>query len=608
MDYINEKLRLAFCFLLFSCMAVSGFGGAAYASGNAASLFQKANKSHVELNRDASKKKFRDNWVKVICEFRDIAEKYPDSEFAPQAYLKIGNVYEQLHRYSGKKNDLLMASQAYQDLVREYPGNKSADEALYEAGLIEERLGSKDKAADFYRRIVDEYAERDSADQARKKLGMSVSSAGRKAAVPAEKSKTDTLKRTADKKAGARTAVRNIRDWTVQGATRVMIDLDETVSYKKFILPEVSKEKRPKRLVIDLQGAWKTAAIPSVRQIEGSIVSGIRVSQFTSDKVRIVLDLTGKSRFEAFTIEDPFRIVIDVGPNSASLKSASAGLNAASGLDVSSAVAAADQESAPYKSMIKKVAPGSPAKTNKNEEVPTIASQLSLRVSRIVIDPGHGGKDPGAISPTGVREKDLTLEIGILLAKRLKADGFEVFLTRSKDVFLTLEERTTFSNKKRADLFISVHLNSHHNHTVNGIETYFLNLTTDSSAIEVAARENATTQKSISDLQLIINDLMLNSKINESSRFANSVHTSIISSAVTTGYDGRNLGVRQAPFYVLLGAQMPSILLELGFLTNSMDIGMLKRRAYQETLVDGIAKGINNYIMNTTYAYSWRNK
>ncbi|MRR14550.1 N-acetylmuramoyl-L-alanine amidase, partial [archaeon] len=222
--------------------------------------------------------------------------------------------------------------------------------------------------------------------------------------------------------------------------------------------------------------------------------------------------------------------------------------------------------------------------------------------------PGHGGKDPGAISPNGVKEKEITLEIGRQLLKRLKADGFEVFLTRNRDEFLTLEERTVIANKKRADLFVSIHVNSHQNSAVSGIETYFLNLTTDSSAIEVAARENATAQKSMSDLQLILNDLMLNTKINESSKFASSVHTSVISSALNIGYEGKNHGVKQAPFYVLLGAQMPSILLELGFITNTTDIGLLKRQAYQTTLVDGIAKGINNYIMNTTYAYSWRSK
>jgi N-acetylmuramoyl-L-alanine amidase len=143
---------------------------------------------------------------------------------------------------------------------------------------------------------------------------------------------------------------------------------------------------------------------------------------------------------------------------------------------------------------------------------------------------------------------------------------------------------------------------------VKGIETYFLNLTTDSSAIEVAARENAYTDKSISDLQLILNDLMLNSKINESSKFANCVHTSVLASAHSTGYDGSNLGVKQAPFFVLLGAQMPSILIELGFITNPTDVTKLKQRAYQDSLVEGIAKGINSYIMNTTYAYSWRHK
>lgn len=607
MDYINEKLGLAFCILLIGFIVACDFGAEAYASNNVADLFQNANKSYVELDRDASKKKVRDNWVKVICEFRDIAERYPDSAFAPQAYFKVGKVYEHLYRYSGKKSDMLMASKAYQDTAGKYPKNDIADDALFNAGLAEGSLGSKDKASACYRRIIDEYAKGDMVEQARKKLGESTPASDAKASVKAEKPEKIAREETAEKKAKTRSALKNVRDWTAQGNTRVVIDLDGAVPYKTFVIPGESKENRSSRLVIDLSDARMPAGIPSNHKIEDAPVSGIRISQFAADKVRIVLDIKGKPYFAASAMEEPFRIIIDVGNSSASLKSASAELNTASGLGVSSQ-GAAPQETVPYQSTVKKVAPNSPAKVGDKDDIPTIAAQLSLRVSRIVIDPGHGGKDPGAISPTGMREKDLTLEIGKLLAKRLKADGFEIFMTRSKDEFLTLEERTTFANKKRADLFISVHINSHQNSTVNGIETYFLNLTTDSSAIEVAARENATTQKSISDLQLIINDLMLNSKINESSKFANCVHTSIISSAATTGYDGRNLGVRQAPFYVLLGAQMPSILLELGFLTNSMDIGLLKKQAYQETLVDGIAKGINNYIMNTTYAYSWRNR
>lgn len=209
-------------------------------------------------------------------------------------------------------------------------------------------------------------------------------------------------------------------------------------------------------------------------------------------------------------------------------------------------------------------------------------------------------------SDRGVLEKDLVLGIGKALARRLRLEGFEVFMTRDSDVFLTLEERTAFANKKRADLFVSIHINAHNNKGLQGIETYFLNLTTDASAIEVAARENATTSKSISDLQLIINDLMLNSKINESSRFASSVHKCVMSSVLNTGYQGKDLGVKQAPFYVLLGAQMPSILCELGFITNGTEASLLQCESHQSTLIDGIAKGINKYIMNTTYAYMRR--
>jgi N-acetylmuramoyl-L-alanine amidase len=246
------------------------------------------------------------------------------------------------------------------------------------------------------------------------------------------------------------------------------------------------------------------------------------------------------------------------------------------------------------------------SKSQMSDDVPSIAAQLSLKVSRIVVDAGHGGKDPGAKGPGGIQEKDLTLAIAKALARRLRLEGFDVYLTRDSDVFLTLEERTAFANKKRADLFVSIHINASGDTGAQGIETYFLNLTTDSSAIEVAARENATTSKSISDLQLIINDLMLNSKINESSRFANCVQKSLISSVLTNGYQGRDFGVKQAPFYVLLGAQMPSILCELGFITNNGDSSLLQSDAHQSTLIDGIAKGVNRYIMNTTYAYNRR--
>lgn len=229
------------------------------------------------------------------------------------------------------------------------------------------------------------------------------------------------------------------------------------------------------------------------------------------------------------------------------------------------------------------------------------------KVSRIIIDPGHGGKDPGAIGPAGEKEKDVTLAVSKELAARLNEVGFEIFLTRKDDTFIPLEERTAFANKKKADLFISVHVNANEKVSLRGVETYFLNLTTDASALKVADRENAIASKSLSALQFIIKDLTLNARINESSRFASSIQKSIISSLGKAGHMTKDHGVKQAPFYVLMGAQMPSILIETGFITNATESKLLQKKSYQNSIVKGIISGINLYVSNTVVAYNNRN-
>jgi N-acetylmuramoyl-L-alanine amidase len=622
MDYINDKLRISACVLLFFIMTV-GWGQGAKAAGDPATLFQDASRDYVDLVRDAAKKKVRENWLKLINEYLSIAEKFPESDLAPESCARAARVCEHFSRYSGRKSDLKTSSQIYQDLARRYPKSAIADDALYNAGLLEEKLGNNEKAASLYHRILDEYAQGDMTDKAGEKLYIKPSAEKPAKKAPVEKpaqtalmekplekavqkaTRGKAVEKPADKPQDGEVEVKNaetpsrvkkISHTTNEGSTRVIVELDGGATYKAFVAPEDKTLNKPVRLVIDLKGARTPKDVPTREDVDEGIVSSIRTSRHPDNTVRIVLDLKEKPSYQISRTEDPSQIIIDVGGSKAFTRQTA-----------SAQSDARDGTAPPYqKQTVKKVPKGTHSQMRK--DLPSIASQLCLKVSKIVVDPGHGGKDPGAISASGVKEKDLTLEIGKLLAKRLKADGFEVYLTRTRDEFVALEERTTFANKKRADLFVSLHVNSHQNLAVSGIETYFLNLTTDTSAIEVAARENTYSDKSISDLQLILNDLMLNSKINESSRFANCVHTSVLSSATTTGYDTKNLGVRQAPFYVLLGAQMPSILIELGFLTNSTDISLLKKHSYQETLVDGVAKGINSYIMNTTYAYSWRNK
>ena len=195
-----------------------------------------------------------------------------------------------------------------------------------------------------------------------------------------------------------------------------------------------------------------------------------------------------------------------------------------------------------------------------------------------------------------MQEKNLVLDIAQRVAAKLrKLLGVEVLLTRQDDTYLDLEERTAFANTKDADVFVSIHANAAASHRLNGIETYFLNLASDEESMRVAARENATTTRSISDLQVILNDLMLNSKINESNRLARAVHGELLKNTNQKA-KVNDLEVKQAPFYVLIGARMPAVLVEVGFITNPQEQRRLSSKAYREAVAQGIAEGVAKYV------------
>ena len=226
----------------------------------------------------------------------------------------------------------------------------------------------------------------------------------------------------------------------------------------------------------------------------------------------------------------------------------------------------------------------------------SLARQLGLSVRRVVIDPGHGGKDPGCFSRGGAKEKDIVLNLAKILAKKLEQQlGLEAILTRNRDVFLSLEKRTAFANVKKADLFVSLHINAHKLRNVHGLETYFLNMATDERAVMVAARENATSEKHISDLQKILNDLMLNTKINESSRLAHEVQKGMVSRIKKRYKKVKSLGVKQAPFYVLIGAEMPAVLVEIAFISNPDEERRLRDPDFKERLATALFDSIKRY-------------
>lgn len=211
----------------------------------------------------------------------------------------------------------------------------------------------------------------------------------------------------------------------------------------------------------------------------------------------------------------------------------------------------------------------------------------------VVVDPGHGGKDSGAVSPWGLKEKDVVLKIAFMVEKILKRrSGFKVYLTRRRDRFLTLEERTAFANRVGADIFVSIHCNSSRSHRLHGVETFFLNWTKDPVAMAVAAKENSVDRKNMTDLQLILTDLMITSKIDRSQRLAIDIHKSLVASIKRSYRKVGDLGVRQGPFYVLMGASMPSVLVEVGFLSNRTEERRLRKSSYRWAVARGIVSGI----------------
>ena len=230
----------------------------------------------------------------------------------------------------------------------------------------------------------------------------------------------------------------------------------------------------------------------------------------------------------------------------------------------------------------------------------TLTRALGLKIGRIVIDAGHGGHDTGTIGPTGLMEKDLCLDVALRLGKIIqqRLPGADVVYTRADDTFIPLEERTHIANEAKADLFISIHANSSHDHGARGIETYYLNLKGSPDAMEVASRENATAQESVHDLEDLVKKIARSEKIDESREFAADIQDSLAKRIQKTYKPVKDRGVRKAPFVVLIGADMPSILTEISFLSNPADELLLKKPDHRQRVAEGLYQGVASYLQS----------
>jgi N-acetylmuramoyl-L-alanine amidase len=366
-----------------------------------------------------------------------------------------------------------------------------------------------------------------------------------------------------------------VRSWSNPDYTRVAVTLDREVKYTYHKLKQDLSGVLPERIYIDFTGASIASGVGNI-PIGDGLLKMARVGQYKPDVVRVVLDIENIREFKIFPLSNPFRIIIDVkGERRAEITRLEESLRPAEPrLDVASDPLVVVEAKKTAKDRIK---PG--------------------KIRRIVVDPGHGGHDPGAVGPNGIKEKDVVLSIGLKLARKIKEEtGIDAVMTRSTDVFIPLEERTAIANKVNADLFVSIHANASLNRSAAGIETYYLNLAKTDKAARVAARENNTSLEKVGLLQTILFDLMANYKINDSARMAEEVQKSLYGK-VSNKYRGtRNLGVKQGPFYVLVGAIMPSILVETAFISNQREEELLTDKEYQEMTAAGILDGICSYV------------
>jgi N-acetylmuramoyl-L-alanine amidase len=392
---------------------------------------------------------------------------------------------------------------------------------------------------------------------------------------------------------------------------RLTVDLDAEVPYHQ---EEITN---PRRLFFDLKGVKPAAALQDASlKYEDDVVKEVRLGRHPRNTTRLVVDLEGVSSYSVYPLYGPYRLVIDFRRAVATRPSAATGAvappvvvpppvtapNAAAALIVLPDVKQTIPETKPtpepqrlpsMPAAPKSLPPAAPA-SNSNGKF-SLSRQLGLGIARVVIDAGHGGHDPGAHG-NGITESELTLDVARRLRKLLEAeDGIDVVMTRDTDVYIPLEERTAIANREGADLFLSIHANASRNPQARGIETYFLSFAMNPEAEAVAARENATSAQAMHNLPDIVKAIALNNKINESRDLAVTVQKSMAKRLSAKNRSLRDLGVKQAPFVVLIGAVMPSVLAEISFVTNRQDSALLKTSAYRQQIAQALFDAIQNY-------------
>ena len=361
----------------------------------------------------------------------------------------------------------------------------------------------------------------------------------------------------AEDPAAGKAAVRDVRHWSYDDYTRVVVELSTDVSTE--IKQLKTADGQPDRLYFDLPGVWVGTAWPDAIPVADGLLRQVRIGQNTRDRSRVVIDLDGYGRHRLFALSGPDRIVLDV-----------------------------------YRDPGETDGVADPMATGR-KPAPGHAPPGMRSVRTVMIDPGHGGDDPGATGRGGMLEKHLTLDVALDLRERLRARGFQVHMTRENDRTVSLEERTALAESVRADVFVSLHANAAPGAKTHGLETYYLDQSHERHTIRVAARESGVTPNQLDPLQRAMAGLRIGEVSRYSAKLAEHVHGRIVGGVRDVYGSVRDLGVKQGPFHVLFLSSAPSILVEMGFVTNRREARRLGSKLYRSVVAEEIARGLSGY-------------
>jgi N-acetylmuramoyl-L-alanine amidase len=551
-----------------------------------ASAFAQAKQSYQELKKDAQRRKLRHHWQNVAKKFESVALKFPKSKEAPDALLRAGEMLSELARFSSNDEDVNAAKKAYQKFLESYPKSKLADDVAFNLA----KLHADDHQVSAARKVAEQGLK--SANDKKKELQNLL------AALPVEKrvekissKKPEKIERplkwvaVKQSEAPRETAV-HAKNAAVEERTKPVPQNSELTRQ-----PEAHAKSAEVKVEAEEEAPVATEATEEERRSADALVNALRkASAHIDDEKAVRINKTrepivvASRRADTIEVEKESSDEVNEHQTSA-LESLKERLR-----DVRVGERTAEETSTEKKSRFKKL-----ARSEEASEV-SLAQQLGLKVRRVIVDAGHGGHDTGAIGAKGTKEKDVALLIAKKVAKKLEAQGLEVLLTRDDDTFVKLEDRTRFANQNHGDLFISIHCNAAPTKSMRGVETYTLNTSANRYSIRLAARENATTERGVGDLQYILADLATKTNTGESERLAERVQQSIVQNLSSEYKNVKSLGTKEALFFVLLGAKMPAILVETSFLSHPEEELRLADGDYQENISDSISQAVEGFL------------